>query len=296
MRRTLGAGPAPARCTAAGRYPPARRSARDLHTHFSRTRGRVPDHGALAICPGNSGVWAVVLFGLPTRIFPANRLVWRVDVSFGGWSGGVAVLIWRCRSGWASCRRIWPRLMRCWAIGMCWARSSGRGIGRARSRSTIARATFVRLMVIKQRTGWGYETLVREVSDSVHLRRFCLISLAQRVAHESTVRKLVRRLGPDVVDEITREPIGAAQRERRFVARAVRCDSTVVEADIRDPSDAGLAVDSARVLAAEGRHVARLVGDRARRVRDRSRRGGGCGRSAGRSRGGVGRPTPSCCA
>jgi transposase, IS5 family len=30
-----------------------------------------------------------------------------------------------------------------------------------RGRPTIAMALFVRLMVIKQRTGWGYETLVR---------------------------------------------------------------------------------------------------------------------------------------
>src|ERR1700686_1565083 len=56
-------------------------------------------------------------------------------------------------------------------------------------------ASFVRLMVIKQRTGWGYETLVREVSDSLHLRRFCLIAIDQRVPEESTVRKLARRLG-----------------------------------------------------------------------------------------------------
>jgi hypothetical protein len=35
---------------------------------------------------------------------------------------------------------------------------------------------YVRLMVIKTRTGWGYETLVREVSDSLHLRRFCRIA------------------------------------------------------------------------------------------------------------------------
>jgi hypothetical protein len=35
-----------------------------------------------------------------------------------------------------------------------------------RGRPSIAMATFVRMMVIKQRTGWGYETLVREVSDA----------------------------------------------------------------------------------------------------------------------------------
>ena len=32
----------------------------------------------------------------------------------------------------------------------------------AHGRPTMSMATFVRLMVIKQRTGWGYETLMRE--------------------------------------------------------------------------------------------------------------------------------------
>jgi hypothetical protein len=91
------------------------------------------------------------------------------------------------------------------------------------------------------------------------------------VPDESTIRKLCHRLGAEVVDEITRAVIEVAQRERRFVARAVRCDSTVVEADIRYPSDAGLAVDSVRLLAAESKRVARLVGDGAQLVRGRSR-------------------------
>lgn len=55
---------------------------------------------------------------------------------------------------------------------------------RGYGRPSIAMSTFVRLMVVKQRTGWGYETLVREVSDSLHLRRFCLIAIDQRVPDE----------------------------------------------------------------------------------------------------------------
>src|SRR5919106_5863405 len=87
---------------------------------------------------------------------------------------------------------------------------------RERGRPSISIATFVRLMVVKQRTGWGYETLVREVSDSLHLRRFCLIAIDQRVPDESTVRKLCRRLGPEVVAELTRVVIAKACREARF--------------------------------------------------------------------------------
>lgn len=61
-----------------------------------------------------------------------------------------------------------------------------------------------------------------------------------------------------------------ATRETRFVGRAVRIDSTVVEADVRYPTDSGLAADAVGMLAREGARV-RRVGGGAGRVRDRSR-------------------------
>ena len=138
-------------------------------------------------------------------------------------------------------------------------------------RPTIPIERLVRLMVIKQRSGWGYETLVGEVSDSLHLRRFCRIALTERVPDESTLRKLVRRLGPEVIEEITRAVIACtASGERRFVARAARIDSTVVEADIRYPTDLGLAGDATKVLAREAASAGELAGPDSPRVRDRS--------------------------
>jgi IS5 family transposase len=145
---------------------------------------------------------------------------------------------------------------------------------RDRGRPSIAMDRFVRLMIVKARSGgWGYETLVREVSDSLHLRRFCRIALTERVPDESTIRKLVKRLGPDVIDEITMAVIAGATGagERRFVVRAARIDSTVVEADIRYPTDLGLAQDAARMLAREADRAAGLAGRGAPKVRDRSR-------------------------
>src|SRR5664279_1161858 len=55
-------------------------------------------------------------------------------------------------------------------------------------RPTIAMETSVRLMVLKARYRWGYRTLVAEVSDSIHLRRFCRISLSERVAATISTR------------------------------------------------------------------------------------------------------------
>jgi transposase, IS5 family len=138
-------------------------------------------------------------------------------------------------------------------------------------RPTIAMETFVRLMVLKQRYRWGYRSLVAEVSDSIHLRRFCRISLTERVPDESTVRKLTRRIGPETVSELTRALIVMATREKRFRPRAVRIDSTVIEADVKYPTDAGLASAGVRTLARKGRKLATLVKESKRRVRDRSR-------------------------
>jgi IS5 family transposase len=138
-------------------------------------------------------------------------------------------------------------------------------------RPTIALETYVRLMVLKQRYRWGYRTLVAEVSDSIHLRRFCRISLSERVPDESTVRKLTRRIGAETVSEMTRALIVKATREKRFRPRAVRIDSTVIEADVKYPTDAGLASSGVRVLARGGRKLAKLIKEKKARVRDRSR-------------------------
>jgi IS5 family transposase len=142
-------------------------------------------------------------------------------------------------------------------------------------RPTIPMETYVRLMVVKQRNRWGYETLVKEVSDSLHLRRFCLIPVHERVPDESTIRKLSRRIGSETVAELTRALIAKATRERRFRARAARIDSTVVEADVRYPTDSGLAADGAKALAREARRL-KTTAERGRArlfasVRDRSR-------------------------
>jgi transposase, IS5 family len=160
-----------------------------------------------------------------------------------------------------------------WPVVACWRREfeqTGRAV-LTEGRPTIAIETYIRLMVLKQRYRWGYRSLVAEVSDSIHLRRFCRISLSERVPDESTVRKLTRRIGAEPVAEMTRALIVTATRERRFRPRAVRIDSTVIEADVKHPTDAGLASAGVRTLAREGRKLARLVKEQTVRVRDRSR-------------------------
>jgi IS5 family transposase len=149
--------------------------------------------------------------------------------------------------------------------------------GRAKlnvGRPSIPMVTYVRLMALKHRHAWGYERLVRQVADSFHLRRFCRISIMDEIPDESTVRKLTRRLGPELVDDLTREVVKLAVKERGFKVRAMRCDSTVLESDIRYPTDCGLASDAVKVLARAARKIHAAIPGLSRKVRNRGRAAG----------------------
>ena len=146
-------------------------------------------------------------------------------------------------------------------------------------RPTIAIETYVRLMVVKHRTGWGYETLVREVSDSLHLRRFCLVALGEDVPEESTVQKAHAPFGwrggrrVDAVGDREGQAgdavSGAGGADRLDGRRGGRALSDRLGVDVGRGAGAGPGV-AARDL--EGRR-----GCRACAWIGRGRWGGGCG-------------------
>lgn len=115
-------------------------------------------------------------------------------------------------------------------------------------RPTVPIETYLRLMYLKHRYGLGYETLVQEVSDSIKWRRFCRLSLDARVPHSTTLIKLTKRFGPEVLEELNRLVVEKAREEKLIRGRKLRVDSTVVEADIHYPTDAGLLADGVRVI------------------------------------------------
>lgn len=122
-------------------------------------------------------------------------------------------------------------------------------------RPSIPLETYLRLMYLKFRHGLGYEALVKEVADSITWRRFCRIGLADPVPHSTTLVKITRRVGPGVVDELNRALRDKARRSKLIRARSLRVDTTVIEADVTHPTDAGLL---ARSVGAMGRAVRRV--------------------------------------
>lgn len=122
-------------------------------------------------------------------------------------------------------------------------------------RPTIAIETYLRLMYLKHRYQLGYETLVSEVTDSLSWRRFCRLPLDAEVPHSTTLLKLTRRFGPEVVEQLNGTVLKTAVERKLLRSRRLRVDCTVTEADVAYPTDSGLCAHTVSRL---GRTVAKV--------------------------------------
>jgi len=138
-------------------------------------------------------------------------------------------------------------------------------------RPTIPIETYLRLMYLKHRYGLGYETLCKEVADSFTWRRFCRIAIDGRVPDASTLMKLTKRLGPELLEELNAELLSLAVERRVLRSRRLRVDTTVVEADIRSPTDSGLCAHAVSRLTRLARRIQAAGLGRDVRLRDRRR-------------------------
>jgi IS5 family transposase len=115
-------------------------------------------------------------------------------------------------------------------------------------RPTVPVDTFHRLMYLRHRHQLRYEALVREVQDSIMWRQFCRIPLDDRVPDSTTLVKLVKKYGPDSLDQLNETLICRAKEQKVLRGKKLRVDSTVVEADIEHPRDADLMADGIRII------------------------------------------------
>jgi transposase, IS5 family len=142
-------------------------------------------------------------------------------------------------------------------------------------RPSVPVDTLLRLLYLKHRYQLGYESLCREVADSIGWRRFCRIGLDRPVPHPTTLVKLVGRAGPEVIEQLNAALVAKLAQGKLLRARKLRVDTTVVEADIDYPTDADLLEHAVRKLGGLVRRV--KVRGAASRTRFRDR-----GRAAGR--------------
>ena len=116
-------------------------------------------------------------------------------------------------------------------------------------RRSIPMETFLRLMYLKYRYRLGFETLCREVTDSVSWCRFCRVPLGGSVPHHSTLKKIAKRCGPGAVEGLNKVLLEKAHDSKVLRTNCLRADSTVVPGNVGYPTDSGLMA----------RGVARLV-------------------------------------
>jgi IS5 family transposase len=141
-------------------------------------------------------------------------------------------------------------------------------------RPSVPVDTLLRLLYLKHRYGLGYETLCREVADSLSWRRFCRIPLDRPVPHPTTLVKLVGRAGPGMVEQLNAALLGKLAEQRLLRGRKLRVDTTVVEADIDHPTDADLLEKAVRKLGGLVRRIKQRGAATRTGFRDRSRSAG----------------------
>jgi transposase, IS5 family len=140
---------------------------------------------------------------------------------------------------------------------------------------------YLRLMFLKFRYRLGYETLCREVADSITWRRFCRIPIDGRVPHPTTLMKLSTRCGTAAVEGCNEALLVKAAEGKLLRTTRLRADTTVVPADVAYPTDSGLLARAVRRIAAAGRRIQAAGGATRTRVRDRSRCAGARAREIG---------------
>lgn len=146
-------------------------------------------------------------------------------------------------------------------------------------RPSIPIETYLRMMFLKHRYGLGYESLCREVADSISWSRFCRISLGNRVPHPSTLGKLTKRCGADVIAQLNAALLAKAVAAKVVKTDKVRADTTVVPANVSYPTDSGLLVRAIRLIVALVARIHAAGAASRTEVRDRRRAAGRRARS-----------------
>ena len=141
-------------------------------------------------------------------------------------------------------------------------------------RPSVPVDTLLRLLYLKHRYGLGYESLCREVADSISWRRFCRIGLDRPVPHPTTLVKLVGRAGAEVIEQLNQALVAKLAADKLLRARKLRVDTTVVEADIDYPTDADLLEQAVRKLGGLVRRIKGRGAASRTRFRDRGRAAG----------------------
>jgi IS5 family transposase len=146
-------------------------------------------------------------------------------------------------------------------------------------RRSIAMETYLRLMFLKFRYRLGYESLCREVADSISWQRFARIPMGTPVPHPTTLMKITARCGDAAVAGLNEALLVKAAAAKLLRTDKVRADTTVVEADVAYPTDSGLLAKAVGTMTGTVQRIKGAGAATRTRFRDRRRAAGRRARS-----------------
>ena len=106
----------------------------------------------------------------------------------------------------------------------------------------------LRVLVIRQLTGWTYAELAFHLADSLTYRAFCRIGALMKPPSKSALAATVDRVRPATLATMNARLVTSAVARAVEPARTVRMDATVVPVAIHPPTDSTLLLDAVRVL------------------------------------------------
>jgi IS5 family transposase len=141
---------------------------------------------------------------------------------------------------------------------------------KTRGRPGTTAEVVLRMLLLKHVRDYSFQELTREVRANLVYREFTRIG-GGKVPDDKTMGRLARQLSPAVVKQVHQRMVGIAREEKIVQGRKMRVDTTVVETNIRYPTDSGLLGDGVRVLIRGMKKVEEIAGQAGARLRDRSR-------------------------
>lgn len=106
----------------------------------------------------------------------------------------------------------------------------------------------LRVLVVRQLTGWTYDELAFHLADSATYRAFCRIDALAKPPSRSALAAAVERVQPATLAAMNDQLVTSGAARKVEPARTVRMDATVVPAAIHHPTDSNLLWDAVHGL------------------------------------------------
>ena len=106
----------------------------------------------------------------------------------------------------------------------------------------------LRMLVVKQMTGFSYAKLAFHLGDSTAYRAFCRLGIGDKPPSDSRLKMNLKRVRAETLEKIHWGVLAEAAERGVEKGRRVRIDCTVTGTLIHEPSDSSLLWDCVRVL------------------------------------------------